>query len=72
MLIVFIQVRQDKVVPRTSVLPTDPVDAQVVVVGATLPKELVDALQDMLPVRTRKFWDASTLNCLEDPSMFLQ
>ncbi|XP_068683648.1 uncharacterized protein [Montipora foliosa] len=44
-----ISVRQDKLVPRTSGLPTDPVDAQVVVVGATFPKELVDALQDMLP-----------------------
>ncbi|XP_068731663.1 uncharacterized protein [Montipora capricornis] len=52
-----ISVRQDKLVPRTSALPTDPVDAQVVVVGATLPKELVDALQDMLPERSNLFKD---------------
>ena len=37
---------------RTSDLPTDSVDAQVAIVGATIPKELVDTLQDMLPVRT--------------------
>lgn len=38
--------------PRTCDLPTDSVDAQVTIVGATMPKELVDSLQDMLLVRT--------------------
>ncbi|XP_074631437.1 uncharacterized protein LOC141889977 isoform X3 [Acropora palmata] len=43
-----ISIRQGKSLPRTSDLPTDSVDAQVTIVGATMPKELVDSLQDML------------------------
>ena len=58
---------------RTSDLPTDSVDAQVTIVGATIPKELVDTLQDMLPVRTvihffsirstNNTYDALTFSC---------
>ena len=43
------QIRQEKPPSRSSL----PVDTQVTIVGATLPKELLkDTLQAMLPVRT--------------------
>ena len=56
--------------PRTSDLPTDSVDAQVTIVGATMPKELVDNLQDMLLVRTdiSLFLNRSATNTYDAPT----
>ena len=56
--------------PRTSDLPTDSVDAQVTIVGATMPKELVDSLQDMLLVRTdiSLFLNRSATNTHDAPT----